>query len=642
MRRTGFCLLVILICCAHEGRAATRHGPVDPYSDAWLYKHPDEPLLQNARTLWEAAQGKPYSNLDNTLLSIATSKGMLQWNGPLYRAESIHLSIIALREASLGENDPAFVSSLRVLANLYTLRGLYDKAKPLYLRALKAEGSAATRGGMPVSLTLSALAHLYKKQGLYVQAEALYARVRSLQEAAFGFNSIQAAWAGAALADVYRQQGLDAKAVPLYLRAISAAEGANVDACDPLLPAPCASPSAVAELFEGLALSYVALGWYDQAEAPSLRALALRTNSFEEIEALNRLAALRLAQHRRDEALPLYARAFSLSEQYLREVALDTPDLGLASFLPRVRAHEDTLYALSRELPGDARVQRLALGAVLLRKGRSREESANLFRTIHRELTESDRGRLRQLREVRTQRAALSLAGPGRLHPFDYQLSLIALEDADDALESALIKRAVARRARLAPPPVEEVVDRVAAALPRDGALVEFVVYRDRQLQPRSGPQEDAVTGPTGPLRYLALVLLPDASTRAVDLGSAEPIDQAVARLNQDLSGRAETVLTSAQQLHRLVFRPLLSLLGSTRRLLVAPDGQLGLVPFAALHDGHDFLVDTFDITYLTSGRELLARARPRTPATSVVVLADPDFSVESHATSSAAPNPQP
>jgi CHAT domain-containing protein len=79
--------------------------------------------------------------------------------------------------------------------------------------------------------------------------------------------------------------------------------------------------------------------------------------------------------------------------------------------------------------------------------------------------------------------------------------------------------------------------------------------------------------------------------------------------------------------LYRLAFKPLLPLLGATRKVFVAPDGQLALVPFAALHDGHQFLVDAFDFTYLTSGRDLLPRPGDTPPATSVAILADPDYS---------------
>jgi len=124
-----------------------------------------------------------------------------------------------------------------------------------------------------------------------------------------------------------------------------------------------------------------------------------------------------------------------------------------------------------------------------------------------------------------------------------------------------------------------------------------------------------------------SLVLLPDATIRVRDLGLAEPIDSAASRLRDALANRDEAFQAHAQALYQLAFQPLLPLLGDTRRLFLSPDGQLALVPFAALHDGHQFLVDAFDFTYVPSGKNLLPRPNESAPSGAVIVLADPDFS---------------
>jgi CHAT domain-containing protein len=103
------------------------------------------------------------------------------------------------------------------------------------------------------------------------------------------------------------------------------------------------------------------------------------------------------------------------------------------------------------------------------------------------------------------------------------------------------------------------------------------------------------------------------------------------------LANRDAAFQPFAEALYQLAFQPLVPLLGETHRLFVSPDGQLGLVPFAALHDGHQFLVDAFDFTYLPSGKNLLPRPQESGSPGSVVVLADPDFS----ALLPALPNPQ-
>ena len=153
----------------------------------------------------------------------------------------------------------------------------------------------------------------------------------------------------------------------------------------------------------------------------------------------------------------------------------------------------------------------------------------------------------------------------------------------------------------------------------RVSAHVTFVAYVPQPgLAPSQGPRR---------LRYLALLLFPGGDTQAVDLGPAEPIDRAALRLHDALAHPSPSYLRAAQALYALAFRPLEPHLRKARQLFLSPDGQLNLVPFAALHDGRRFLADAFHITYLTSGKDLLARAENRPSSASVVVLADPAFS---------------
>jgi CHAT domain-containing protein len=74
------------------------------------------------------------------------------------------------------------------------------------------------------------------------------------------------------------------------------------------------------------------------------------------------------------------------------------------------------------------------------------------------------------------------------------------------------------------------------------------------------------------------------------------------------------------------VMEPVRRLVGASKRLLVSPDGALNLVPFAALVDERGkYLVESYEIQYLTSGRDLLRLVARRGGALPVIV-ADPDF----------------
>ncbi len=466
--------------------------------------------------------------------------------------------------------------ALQKLAAFHRARGQYSRAEPLLRRALAIWESSLGDKHPDVALALGEVASIHQLQGAHARAEPLLRRALAIQEAALGATHPEVALTLGRLASVHQQQGAHDRAAPLLQRTL-----------------------AIQEATLGRAHPDVAF-------------------------TLNQLARLRLAQQRLDDALPLLERAFDISEGNLRQEALGLSEVNLAGFLQLVRVEEERLHALLRAYPEDARVRRLALSAMLLRKGRSVEEVTSTSEAIYRSLGEEDRALFLKLRELRSQLAKLSFDGPGLLEPAEHQRHLLALGLEADALEARLSLRSAPLRMLRALPPPGTIVDQVAAALPRDGALVELIVTMDRALLP--GPNAPEAKWSPERLRYLAVVLFPDGGSRAVDLGPAAPIDLAASRLIKALARRDASYLELSQALHARVVRPLLPLLGETRRLLVAPDGQLGLVPFAALHDGKRFLVDAFDLTYLTSGKDLLPRASRPATAGPVVVLADPDF----------------
>ncbi len=615
-----------------------------------------EPLFQRALAIFEAALGKDHLEVARNINNL----GALYVEQGLYdRAEPLYQRTLAIFEAALGKNHPEVASALHNLALVYAAQGLYGRAEPLYQRALAIKEAALSKHHPEVAYLLNSFAALYAEQGLYDRAESLYQRALDIREAALGKNHPLVAHSLNDLATIYMSQELYGRARPLLQRALAIWEAAFGK-----------DHRHVAEALNNLAIVYMEQGLYGRAEPLSRRALAIWEAAFgknnidvakalatlaelsllqgaygraeplyqraltiweaalgkdhpDVARTLNSLARLRLARHRLDDALPLYTRAFAMSEQRLRQEALDFSESRLASFLQYLRTDEQVLYALLHAYPKDARVRRLALGAVLLHKGRSVEQTADISRTLFRSLGAEDRGTFERLRSLRTQRATLSLAGPGALAPADYQQRLQTLADEGDSLEADLAKRSAPLRALTALPPPDEIVDRVAASLPKDGALIELIAYADRPLVHKPGTPHAKTSGQ---LRYLALMLFPDGSTSALDLGPAAPIDRAAMRLRDALAHRDAQFQTSAQALYQLAFRPLLPLLGTTRRLFLSPDGQLGLVPFAALHDGRGFLLDSFDFTYLTSGKDLLPRPQENLPAASVVVLADPDF----------------
>jgi CHAT domain-containing protein/tetratricopeptide (TPR) repeat protein len=533
------------------------------------------------------------------------------------RAELVLVRALEIQKAALGQDHPDVARSLNNLAFLYSSQGLYSRAEPLYERALKIREAALGPNHPDVATSLNNLAALYDSQGLYSRAEPLYERALKIQEAALGPNHPNVARSLNNLAFLYKTQGLYAQAEPLHERALKIWEatfGPN-------------HPD-VALSLSNLAALYKAQGLYAKAKPLLERALgilasALGDNHPAVANTLHKLALLHLAQNHLDAALPLFERAFASSEQHLRQEVFGLSEQRLATILHQLRTQEEDLYALVRAHPNNARVLHLALSISLLRKGRSVQEVSNTSLITHHRLSLTDREIFERLRTVRMQFATLSLAGPGNSSPADHQQRLMALLDEGDALEEDLSRRSEPLRRLHELPSLARLVSRVAEALPTDSALVEFVTYKDSPLVAKPGLPLSQVGSH---LRYLALLLFPDGTTRAVDLGPAEPIDRAALRLHDGLARQSLSYLPASQALYTLAFRPLMPHLGRVQRLFLTPDGQLNLVPFAALHDGKRFLVDAFHITYLTSGKDLLPHPENVPSTRSVVVLADPDF----------------
>jgi hypothetical protein len=163
-------------------------------------------------------------------------------------------------------------------------------------------------------------------------------------------------------------------------------------------------------------------------------------------------------------------------------------------------------------------------------------------------------------------------------NPETYRPRLGPLEEKIENLEAELSVRSVEFRANARP----VTLSAVQYAIPAGGALIEFALYT---------PQEPR-TGKRTPPRYIAYLLAAQAQLKWpkwVDLGEATPIDRAVDAWGRSLRENSPDVNRLARALDELVMRPirssLLSEQGEIRHLLIAPDGSLNLMPFAALVD---------------------------------------------------------
>jgi CHAT domain-containing protein len=266
----------------------------------------------------------------------------------------------------------------------------------------------------------------------------------------------------------------------------------------------------------------------------------------------------------------------------------------------------------------DRPVLELGLSGVLQTKGRVLDARLDNVARLQESVKSEDRALFNQLANVAQQHSTLIYRGPGNLPVDVYRVRLGELAAKQEELEAELSKRSVEFRQQVASITVAE----VQAALPTDAVLVEW--FRYQPFDPKARDQKTKWGKP----RYVAYVLKDDGEPAVVDIGDADTIERLIHDFRTGLSDPRSTFVDRvAKELYDKLVRPLRRHLGNAERWLSSPDGALNLMPFGALMDESGaYLATKVEITYLTSGRDLL-RFGTEAPARSLpAVVGDPDY----------------
>ncbi len=577
-------------------------------------------------------------------------------------AEQTILRSFCIMLAEHGRGSMHLVGSLISLSRLYAMRGETGRAR-VFLRELRraADGEEAW-AGQRVSL-LSTAAAMYREFGIEAEMRATEEELErhyrgdiEAAELAHGERAPELTRPLSGLAGLFQRAERWDEAEEIYRRLIAITEevhGADSTAAAGWRQALGASlqsagrPEVAIEVLEpaarvfraqhrptmSLGIDLMLAQAHLQAGQPELardllgRVIRAASQSLGPEHpnvalALEQRGVASMAAGDRDRALSDLERAFAIHEPHIELVLAAGTEADNQTYFRQTAHHADLALTLNARLaPDSERAARFAYTTVLRRKGRILDAAQDALARVRDELGERVEELLDELSAARSRLAALIVAGPEATGPRDYRRELRELETEVRRLEQAV--RARSSSFRDASAPIE--LGSVQEAIPEDAALVEIVHYHPMRAGARPGDSR-ARRG-----RYAAYVVGNEGSPALVDLGSAPAIDRAVTRFRRALADPRRTdVEARGRELHDRVFAPLEPALGTRRKVLLAPDAALNLVPFAALVDANDrFLVRRFSFTYLTSGRDLLrvgegesARGRP-------VIVADPLFDRE-------------
>lgn len=122
---------------------------------------------------------------------------------------------------------------------------------------------------------------------------------------------------------------------------------------------------------------------------------------------------------------------------------------------------------------------------------------------------------------------------------------------------------------------------------------------------------------------YASLLTAETIRTYRLD---ASGLEEGIRKFRKQIDDTDEAILPQAQKLYQQLLAPLAADLGN-RKLLIIPHGVLHYLPFSALHDGKDYLVQNHAVHYLPSAGVLkYLRPSRTTGLDAILIFGNPDL----------------
>lgn len=504
---------------------------------------------------------------------------------------------LALAEKLTGPNSLETAAALSALgSNRYGMNDL-DGASRALVRAHEIQLAVHGEGHPDVALASAELAPLVAAIGQLQNAEIMIGSALDVLVKAWGRHDPDVARLGLEYAEIEIKLGKLARADKITTVVLGSKAAGQ---CSALRPIALIQRARISRL--------------DGKLPPAVEFAKTAVSEFRacggdptEVAALELVTALmQLANGELDAATQLLGTSQDALERIVRRVLLTGSEEERRRFLDMYGRDQRVLVGVHMAMaPENRALGRLALQSTLRRKGLLLESTTDAVRALRRQLSAEDAQSFDQLRRQRSELAAVMRGASG---------DEAQLRAASDALEAKLMARSTVLRSQAA----GVTLQRVQSAIPSDAALIELTMYTPGDDQ---GPKRDATP------RYAAYWLRSEGEPGWLDLGDAAAIDALVVGMRRALSSPEGDPRPAARALDAAVLEPVRKQLGAPRRILIAPDGQLNLVPFGALLDERgEYLIRHTTFIYLGSGRELLNLSQVSAPAGPPIIIANPDF----------------
>jgi CHAT domain-containing protein/Flp pilus assembly protein TadD len=528
-------------------------------------------------------------------------------------AEKLLQNALAIVYKTKGEESVEAGDVFFYLARVNFQRGDYENALAFCHRALRIKENALGPEHKEVAEVLSTLGRIYEKSHDYLKAALRYEHALSIAEKVYGPDHPNIAMYVLNLGIMNDLRDELDEAEGNFQRALRIIEKSS-------------GPESLdaATVLNSLSIIYREKGEYEKSEQAIRRSLAIIEKQSISISpgtlnVLNNFARLYEAKGDIEPAIQMMSRLNEFRERFMSMVIRTGSEKQKLDYMRKdIGQRDDTISLHALYAPNHPVAIRMALTTLLRSKGRVLDAVTDSTRVFRSQINPSNQQLLTQLLTIRSRIATLTFRKRTRAESQQISDQISELEKDAQALEARIYDLSASSLGQAQAVTIEQ----IQRLIPEDAALVEMASYSPYNAQYKK--QDDI----WHPVRYIAYVLHRAGDPQWVDLGEANLIDEETESFLQALRNpNRSDVKQLARKLDQKIMAPIRKLLGTSRTILISPDGSLNLIPFGALVDEEGkYLIERFSLTYLTTGRDLLKFQDQPKSKQEPVVIANPDF----------------
>ncbi|MBF0452570.1 MAG: tetratricopeptide repeat protein [Candidatus Magnetomorum sp.] len=648
-------LLAKTITFAQETSGENSHLVYDLKTElARVYE--DQGRLSEAETLMEACYQFDSKTLGenhpNTLTDLSHIASILRHQGQLQAAEKIFEKVYQLRQTALGESHPDSIADLNNLALVFEEQGLYERAEPLLKKAMNLAESVLGLQHITTLATMNNLALLYESQGVFNRARPLYLKViqaytdllgkdhmntivsinnlaylymldQKYDDALEQFKIVFERWnehlksnhqytlkAMNNLGRVYHKLGKLNQAEPLLHRALELRilnfGETHMDAIRSTID--------VSEL-------NISSGKFTEAEVMIKKAIDFSTATLGPhhpytFEALNVQARLFEAMKNKQKASETYAVIFERRNHFFERVLWATGENARNGYIQLHKHEQDAYLTFLSEMKTPESAREMLLVS-LKRKGLLLKIASEIEQ-VKQMLDKPELNQLsQQLMDKKKKLAALTLSGPVESGAKQFLLTIEKLENEIEELQGELGRASIRFKTTRQDLNPNAVIDKLGD----NDVLVDYFIYMNHII---------------GSLQLVAIVAQKSESGEPVFqkvlFGNMSDIHKWVENYRstiQDEDADEEEVKEEGNILYGKMWQPIMKYFNEKTSIYLVPDGILNILPFDALVDEDgEYLIQTYELKMLSSGRDLLLSDEKVSKGT-FIIIAGPDYNSE-------------